>query len=514
MAEIAERRDAYPLAAEEYLKAAERSTDPTAAQRATEFALDYGFDAYALRAARRWVRIAPDSRLARRDLARLLLTRNDVDGAWEQVQKELELGADSGPPDYLKLAADVGQSSSGLALTQLLTRLRATSPASPSLDMAVAAAALGSGDNDLAIDAATSAAGGSPDIATDVLIARALMAKGEKTAGLEHVARHLGPNARLELNLEHARMLAGAGNHAEALAELTELDGRFPNQPEIVRLRGLVNFDSGDFKSAWEQFGILVTNGRFVPESMFYLGQIAEKQTAWDDALHFYDRVGEGPQLLPSLAGIIRIAERNADPASALQRLDEFARNHPRYALESLRYRAGLLARSDRPADGVNALSEGLRYKPDDEGLRLARSELLDQLGRYDESIADLRIAVARAPDSALTLNALGYSLANRTRHHDEGYQFVRRALEIDADNPAILDSLGWAFFRQGRLQEAQTYLQATYAVFPDPEVSAHLGEVLWRRGQPDRARALWKDALEKSPDSKPLQETVARFVK
>lgn len=514
MAEVAVRRGAYATAAEEYLNAAERSEDAPVSQRAAEFAAEYGYSAYALRGARRWASVDPDSRLAHRMLARLLTGRGDIAGGTEEALKSLGSPEIRSDEAYLELASDLGQGDSALGLPRVLTRIRAVSVPSTSLDLALAAAALGAGDNDLAIDAARRAQGSAPSVPADALMARALVAKGETKAGLALLEGHLTPDAGQELDLEHVRLLAAADQRAEAISAINAIDDKHPGQPAVVRLKALLSLDAGDRKTAWEEFNLLLTNRQYVDECLLYLGRIAEQEASYDDALRAYGRVGEGPQLHDALMGVVRIAEKNGDTQSALDRIDEFSRDNPRHALEALRDRAGVLQRANRSAEALDALNEALRYQPDDIPLRLTRSEVFDSLGRTKEAVADLRIASALAPDNALTLNALGYTLANRLSDTREAYPLVRRALEIEPTSPAILDSLGWVYFRMGHLAEARSYLQAAYSAFPDPEVAAHLGEVIWMQGGRDDARRLWQDAVEKSPTSRPLREVMARLAK
>jgi tetratricopeptide (TPR) repeat protein len=514
MAEIAVRRGAYATAAEEYVNASDRSDDGSVSQRAAEFAAEYGYDVFALHAARRWVLVAPDSRMAHRLLARLLIARNDIALATDETLKALGPADARKDEDYLGLTAEFGQGASGAGLPRVLTRVRALSPPSSALDLALAAAALGAGDNDLAIDAASRARDPASPVPADALIARALVARGETKAGLDLLESHLGEQAGPELQLEHVRLLSAADRRAEAISAVDEIGSRFPGQPAVIRLKALLSLDAGDRKTAWEQFNLLLTNRQFVDECLLYLGQIAEKEAAFDDALRVYGRVGEGPQSHAALMGMVRIAEKNGDVKSALDRIDDYARDYPRHALVALRDKSGVYQRANRPQDALAALDEALKFQPDDVALRLARSEILDPLDRISEALADLRAAVARAPDNALALNALGYTLANRTSDSRSAYRFVRRALEIEPENPAILDSLGWVYFRQGRLEEARSYLQAAFSAFPDPEVAAHLGEVMWRQGGRDEALRVWRDALEKSPNSRPLKEVMARLAK
>jgi len=139
---------------------------------------------------------------------------------------------------------------------------------------------------------------------------------------------------------------------------------------------------------------------------------------------------------------------------------------------------------------------------------------VLDQDGQLNDAIDVMERAVAVAPVNASALNTLGYTLTNRTSRHREGYILIRRALGIEPDSPAIIDSMGWTLFRRGRLEEARSYLELAYSLLDDPEVVAHLGEVLWRMGEQERARDLWDRSFVANPDSEPLKETRARFLR
>ncbi|MNV76908.1 bacteriophage N4 receptor, outer membrane subunit [compost metagenome] len=124
----------------------------------------------------------------------------------------------------------------------------------------------------------------------------------------------------------------------------------------------------------------------------------------------------------------------------------------------------------------------------------------------------DLRFIIEREPENAMALNALGYTLADRTTRYDEAKQLVEQAHKLNPEDPAILDSLGWVNYRMGNLDEAERLLRQALQEFPDHEVAAHLGEVLWARGKQAEARKVWADALQKQPDSAILRDTLQRL--
>jgi len=124
----------------------------------------------------------------------------------------------------------------------------------------------------------------------------------------------------------------------------------------------------------------------------------------------------------------------------------------------------------------------------------------------------DLRSILAQDPDHAATLNALGYTLTNHTQRYEEAADLIERALELSPGDPAILDSLGWVYYKLGQYNESETLLREAHNAFPDPEVAAHLGEVLWVQGRQFEARDVWRDGLNRVPDHPIILETVKRL--
>lgn len=517
MAEIAASRGVQATAAREYLNAAESSDDAESSKRAAAFAFEFGFDAYALRAARRWAQLAPEDTTAQLYLARLLIRRNDVPAATAAAERALGEAKARTETDYLLLAGEIDREDNVEAVTMVMTRVADTAPQSGALQLSLATAALRSKDFDLALESAHEALARTAisEIAVEanLLIGRALLARGDGAAAIEHMSRQVEASPTLEVELEYARLLAADGRTAQALATLDDLAARYGPEPAIERLQALVNLDAGDRDAALKYFGELLQQGEFAGESLFYAAGIAEQQGHLDEALELYGNIADGAFLLPARVGMARIAERRGDAESALQQLAEFAGRHPQLAFMIHRHQVTILDRMGRQQEALDLLNYDLAYRPDDVDLLLSRGALFEKLGQLDPALADLNAAVAVMPNYPVALNALGYTLVNLTGHHEEGYRLVRRALEREPNNAAILDSYGWAWYRLGKLPEARSYLQLAYTNFPDAEVAAHLGEVMWKQGDRDAASTLWRDALEKNPSSKPLRETMARFL-
>ncbi len=139
---------------------------------------------------------------------------------------------------------------------------------------------------------------------------------------------------------------------------------------------------------------------------------------------------------------------------------------------------------------------------------------VLEKLDRITDAETTLRRLVELKPDDAQSLNALGYTLVDRTSKLDEGFKLIERAHKLAPADPFILDSMGWALYRLGRLDEAEQYLVRAFAERPDPEIAAHLGEVLFAKGQPQKAREIWQSQLKASPDHPLLLETMRRHAR
>lgn len=515
MAEIAMERKDYRAAAQEYLTAAEQSSDAHVARRATEFAFAAGLDAFALRSALRWVQLEPYDPVPNEVLARLNLRRYRLDAALEAAERALGPSEPRRDQDYLALATDLGEEENALYVTRLLARLAAQDPLAPGLQLALGTAALRSGDTALALGAASAALADDPEWPeARVLRARALLAAGAGDSALEEIETLARAQPGLGIGLERARLTSAAGDVPAAAAQLDDLEREHGAQPEITRMRGFVALAGDDLDGAWDAFNQLLKDGYSVYENLYFLGQIAAERDGPEAAVKLYRRVKAGDYLVPARLAMAAAYRDLGEPDTALAELARFAEEQPRQAFEITAFRAEFLQSLGRYAEALDAFDAALGYRPESPSLLLGRGTVLDSLGRSSAAIRELRRAARIAPDDAAVLNALGYTLANRTRRISEAEPLVRLAFELAPESPAIMDSMGWVRYRQGRLEEARSYLEEAHGLFPDPEVAAHLGEVLWKLGERDRAREIWTDALTRSPDSVPLNETLERFLK
>ena len=162
--------------------------------------------------------------------------------------------------------------------------------------------------------------------------------------------------------------------------------------------------------------------------------------------------------------------------------------------------------------DAYDLLGQTAAKDPEDTDLIYDQAMVAEKLGRYDDMERLLRQLMKKKPDYQHAYNALGFSLAERGQRLPEAKQLIQKALEYAPGDPFISDSLGWVEFRMGNRTEALRILQTSFKERPDPEIAAHLGEVLWTVGQRDQAQSIWREGLMLNPENETLLQTLKRF--
>jgi tetratricopeptide (TPR) repeat protein len=208
---------------------------------------------------------------------------------------------------------------------------------------------------------------------------------------------------------------------------------------------------------------------------------------------------------------VARIKAEKSGLDAGLTHLEDFARGHPQRGPDVVAARAGLASSLGDARRALAILDAGLDQYPDSLDLRMARVFAYERAGNSDAAIRDLRQLLRERPGDAVVQNALGYTMADRDRNLDEAAALVAAALQQTPDSAAVIDSMGWVLFRQGRLQEALTHLQRARELGDDPEIDLHLGEVQWALGERAAARQTWQQGLERRPDDMRLKERLER---
>jgi Flp pilus assembly protein TadD len=204
--------------------------------------------------------------------------------------------------------------------------------------------------------------------------------------------------------------------------------------------------------------------------------------------------------------------DKSAEALTSLHQLQARAGDDPKQLGDAFLLEAELLHKHQRSEEAIAVYDRGLKALPDDTRLLYARALLNDDLNHVDAAVRDLRRVLDLQPNDADALNALGYTLADRTDQQKEALDLIGKALVLKPNEPAIIDSMGWVQYRLGNLDEAVQQLRTAFAKQPDAEIAAHLGEVLWVSGQKDEARKIWEQGRRKDSKNKVLLETIHRL--
>lgn len=504
-------RGDWPGAAGAFACAAAASDDARLAERASRVALEHDQMGPAARAAGRWVALEPDSEEARRHLATALLRLYRSDESIGHFAVVLETAWEDRAEGYSALGTTLARESNKTGAARVMEHLAQGGAGLAEAQLARSVLWEQAEHGERALQAARRALelrpGWRPAELAEV---RALLLLGRTEEGIGRAEQlALGGDALARLSL--AWWLVGAGRDEQARETFEDLRKSGNAVPQALEGLGSLAWSQRDYEGAKRIFTELAQLSRGDPTSLAFLGLLAEKESNPQLAVRLLERVTSGPRAVASQLRAYRLNVELGVPERAEQGLEDFLERSPESARDVVSGLAGQLADQGRGAEAMALLDRVADRYPDDGDLQLGRAYLLDRLDRVPEAVAVMRDVLRRRPDDPTALNALGYTLADRTGRIAEGYELVRRAIEARPDSYAVMDSMGWALFRLGRPLESLPWLERAWQRSRDPEVAAHLGEVLWAQGRREEARRLWTDAQADSPDNRSLQRTVAR---
>ena len=515
-AEMALQRKDYLKATVEYRKAAEISRSAEIARKATTVAFAYRFNDEALKAAKRWVTLDPASDEARTYLAQSYFRSSDLRNARRQFHILVEKGEDSPGHRLVSLVPYLSEEGNPQDADKLMRALANPYKNSSLAHYAAAALALEAGDTEHAMQRALRSSELDPgNVKPKLLYARALLIQGDADEAIEYTARIIGddpdpnPDARMEL----AIMYMMSGRDDDALSQVNQVLLEQSGRADALRLMAIINFRQERLDAAWDDFQDLLASGQYRMDALYYLARIADFREEFNRAISLYREVSYGANAVASQRrASALLAFQNDDVDGAVELLDEFAEKSPSHAIDMIVAKAQLFASLEDYERSLEFYDRAIEFRPDDEGTALSQAEVLLRMGRVDDALAAYAVAVKRWPKSALSLNAYGYTLADRTDRFAEAEKLIQKAIKLDPDSPAIIDSLGWVLYKLGRLDEALVELQRAYDGFDDHEIAAHLVEVLVALDRRADAQELLDAALVKSPDSPLLDNVRTRF--
>jgi tetratricopeptide (TPR) repeat protein len=513
VAEVAGQRQQFNVSLANYVDQARKTQDPGIAERATRIAQYLGINRYILEAANIWVLNAPAEAQAHQILALALIKAGNFPSALQHMESVLEL-AGASQFDYLALNAQSLNRSEQLDLLHQIELLTKKHNDYAPLWMAQGTLLVQLKDYPTALIAFEHALALRENY-TSAAVSKArvlhkLKRPKEALVWLDDLHNSLPKHKGI--GVLRARILIDLKRFSEARAAFQYLAQLFPYDYSIQLSLGLLHIELDEDDQAIAVLSPLTLDNSIANDAYFYLARIAEKQEDSIRALRNYRAVQEGRQFLPAQLKAAQLLIQQEDIYAARDYLTHRRSEFPDFNIELVQLEVELLINNEQVEEAYQLVDTALIESPDNTKLLYSRGLLAEKLGNIEQLETDLRHIISLSPNNAEAINALGYTLANKTDRIDEALSLIKQAIELAPNNPAIIDSLGWAYYRQGNLDQAVELLQQAFNAFPDHEVAAHLGEVLWKLKRNSEAKSVWQKGLDQKPNSSIIKETLQRF--
>ena len=516
-AELAAQRGNYQRASQDYLKATQRYPAAELAERATFTARYSDSSQLLLDATQRWQALAPDASAPRRLLAAITLQQ----GQWIESLEQRLIIVQAGEAADLTALAEFAIAENG-PLRALLERLRVylstQDAASLQSDPLIATALLEIALGDMrAAEANLETARAKDDNSRPLwlAVARLGLETQDYTKARQAARRGLADNpedVRFILLLAQAEIRLG--NIKAAQQQTDQLLENHQGGDELRLALAQLYLDEGYPDLAQQLLQPFIGQPQAPDRAYILLGEIALVEQKIDNALLYFRQVGEGDEFIHSRARAARMLIDNQRllDARAFLRIERMA--HDQYYNSLLMLEIQLLDAYGQTEEADQLLDRELARTPDDSTLLYQRAMRAWEAGDLEQMETDLKHLLANEPDNANALNALGYTLAdeNLNGRLDEAQRLIERAYELTPDDPAVLDSLGWVYYRQGEPQRALDWLQRAFAAMPDQEIAAHLAEVLHELGRSEEARELIDSLMRQTSEHPAIDELLERL--
>ena len=517
-ADVAMQRGEYDVAAKIYLELASMLKEARLARRAAQAATLARQPALVLEAAKVWAQLEPDSAQARNTLAAVLISQGPLSESKQFLSKWIAEAKD--PSEVFRnLNRVLGSQKNRREVFDVIREVAAPYDLFDA-HMAVAQAAISMDSKDVevtrpavaALDRALQLQPGS-DLAAEVK--GELLAKTQPDEAIKFLtefgARY--PDARGARYLL-ARIQLAENKAQNARDTMLGLVTQWPDDVSMQYVLALAHFETKDYAGAERVLVKLLDNDEADHDRVLtLLGQVNEEQKRYPEALARYRAVGEGDLWFGAQQRIVLALGKLGSVAEARAHLKGIKATTAQKVQLALT-EGNLLRDANQPKEAFEALEVSSKAHPDSAEILYDLAMAAEKIDRLEVAETALKRVISLKPDDAQGYNALGYTLVDRTDRIEEGLKLIEKAHALAPEDAFILDSMGWAHYRLGQYAKSVEYLQRALNKRQDPEVAAHLGEVLWKMGQHDEAQRVWRQALVEAPTHPVLTATVKRFTK
>lgn len=516
--EIAGQRGDIGTSGAIFYDLARTERDARLAERAAKIAAYGNITNLAVPAIQLWAELDPNSTEAQQAMTEMLIATGKLDETRPYLSKLLSK-EETRASGFLYLNTLLNRSPDKVAVLELVQFLAQPYPDSAEGQFAIAQAAWVANKDDIALAAINQAAKLNAGWDVAALLKGQILYRKSPQAAINYYYDFLKSHPQAnEVRINLAKLLVNQKQFEAAKKEypliIEQSKNSSPkNTADVTAVIGLLSYQSADYISAQNYFQqALVMDFKDVDQLHLYMGQTSEKLDQNEAAAIWYKKIALGPRYLEAQLNLANLVARTQSADKAIDILDALADLNTEQQIIVIQSQASILVRAKRDQEAFDLLEKAVKNLPNTPELVYDFALAAERLKKFDLMESELRRTIAEKPDFAAAYNALGYSFADRNIKLNEAIKLIEKALELSPNDHYMLDSLGWAHFRKGNLDKAIQYLQEAYAINPDPEIAAHLGEVLWHKGQHDQAKKIWNDALTTHPNNEVLVTTANKF--
>ncbi len=498
-----------------YADLAKITRDPRVARRAAQLAFESRQMDKSLEAFLFWQELEPSATLPNQMLVSVMLSGGKLVEASPYVQRWLEAEHKNVAEVFVQLHALLQRTSNKTAALEWLVEVAKPYPASAEAHWAVAQIASDANQKEFALTEVRQARQLQPTWAMPVILEAQLLMPTDPKKALASLLDFLSAQpGRKEVRLFYARALLEQKNYVESRVQFQQLLTESPGNPELAFAIALLSLQMGELGRAEKELQDSLAQGKKDTDMVhYYLAQLNEAKKDDVMALAEYRLVNAGEYVFAArlreaylLSKVAKLKE-----ARAVLKAAPVSNNQQRVTVALIE--AQLLRDAKQLEAAQQVLLDALEKLPNHPQLLFEAAMVADKLGKIDQFEQILRKLLQVAPEHAQAYNALGYSFLDRNVRIEEGMRLVQKAYQLEPNDAAITDSVGWGYYRLGKIDKSTEYLRKAFALNTDPEIAAHLGEVLWIQGNKDEAIKIWQNTLKDHPESTVLRELLKKFV-
>ncbi|MBI4808673.1 MAG: tetratricopeptide repeat protein [Nitrosomonadales bacterium] len=515
LGDIAAQRGKPELAAQAYLDLARNTRDPRVARRAAQLAYEARQMEVAVEAFKLWQELEPSSPLAKQMLLSLLLSGGKLQEARPHLEMILKAEPGKAGHTFMNIYPLVSRTPDKAAALDWLIEVTHPYPDVAEGHWAVAQAAAAAGKNDLAQAEAQRAVTLKPDWDMAAVFEAELYLGSEPKKGLELLRRFLNAHPdNKDLRLYYARALLNQKEYAASREEFQRLLKDRPDNPDLAFAIALISMQMGEYPRAEQELQQALSKGGKEESTVHhYLAQLNEARHDDAAALEHYRQVKDGDYAYAARLREVALLNKAGKLAGAREALQRAVPKTDQQRIQLILIDAQLLREGKQYETSFQVLNRGLEKFPEQADLLYQTAMAADKLKKNELFEQLIRKLMKIEPDNAHAYNALGYSLLDRNVRIPEAMKLVERAYQLAPDDAAIIDSMGWGHYLLGNMDKSLEFLRRAFTANPDPEIAAHLGEVLWKQGDKDGARKVWADGVKANPDNEALKAVMKRFI-